>query len=541
MENVILNGNDITHLVTSFEVYEEMDNEHIIGNAVSTQIKIKLRNKDIQLTDQLDYPFYIGNKAYIVYEKPEKWTGVISLTLYDKMILANRAYDTNIEYPSTVSEQLDEMSAVIGLDIDKSTLSEAVLEKEVKWYDSSMIMRKYLGFIAQCDGKNVYIEGNSIVFRPIATTSHSISFCSGYELNESITFTRICYDNGVTEPLEKGTDIGKTLYVSKENSYIEQSDIDRIYEMYNGLSFYSFKQFRCRDIDGISLTDLVVYHDITVLPFSIKRTVHGGSAKDSLEMSGDITIANADTVIVKEDVNLKIRRIQATVDQNEATMEIIAQQSSNNADEIGKLLVSTDEIRTEVKKKVGEDEIISKINQTAEAIKILAKFIQLEGIITANGNITIHEDGSLEAKNGKFTGKIEGSSFVTKNTMEFTYTEDDIDIMRNIVDLQLTPSDEQLKKYDLDNNGIINSKDYSTVSGIIRGYYGGINGIALIEDIIEINTVNSGKIVTYRKINGEETSRLAINSGSISTYGGGITVDGEPVITAISGTVARFG
>ena len=315
--------------------------------------------------------------------------------------------------------------------------------------------------------------------------------------------------------------------------------------MYKGLSFYSFKKFNCKGIESLHLTDLITYHDITVFPFSIKRKVNGGNAKDSIEMTGDMIISNADTVIIKDNPNLKIRRLKTIVDQNEAILEIVAEQSGNNADEIGKLIVSTDEISTEVKKKVGEDEIISKINQTAEAIKILAKYIQLEGIITANGNIIIHEDGSIEVNNGKFKGKVEGSSFITKKTIERVYTENDIYEMRNIIENEfendLTPTKDQLAKYDLDNNGIIDTKDVSVVSDNVHSSYQRGIGKAVIEDIIEINMEDSGKIISYRKINGEMKFSVAINSGSIKSYGGSFTVNGEEVITRISGTLARFG
>lgn len=66
------------------------------------------------------------------------------------------------------------------------------------------------------------------------------------------------------------------------------------------------------------------------------------------------------------------------------------------------------EITLLVSRKVGKDEVISSINMTPEKIKILAKLIELEGIVTANKNFKILEDGSMEAKNGKFTdGRVE--------------------------------------------------------------------------------------------------------------------------------------
>lgn len=43
-------------------------------------------------------------------------------------------------------------------------------------------------------------------------------------------------------------------------------------------------------------------------------------------------------------------------------------------------------------------------------IKLTADNIQLEGLVTANGNFKILEDGSIEAVNGKFTGEINATS-----------------------------------------------------------------------------------------------------------------------------------
>ena len=65
-----------------------------------------------------------------------------------------------------------------------------------------------------------------------------------------------------------------------------------------------------------------------------------------------------------------------------------------------------DEINLEVSKKVDENEIISAINLTSEEAKINAQKITLEGIVTANENFKVLEDGSIEAVNGSFNGNI---------------------------------------------------------------------------------------------------------------------------------------
>lgn len=360
MESVIVNDQNISGYVTSFESYDEMDSDTIIGNAVSTQIKLTLNNRTGQLNDLMDYPFKIGNKTYIIYDKPEKWTKSISVTFYDLMIRANIAYDTKLDYPTTVSDQLDEMSQMMDVVIDKSTLSIELLSKEVNWYDNTLIIRNYLAFIAQCDGKNVFIEDDKIVFRKIALATYETNFCSDYELNEFLTFTRVCYDDGLNV-LEKGNDLGKTMYVSTNNSYITQEDIDRIYDMYNGLSFYSFKKFNCKALVGLKLTDLVTYNDLTILPLSIKRKVYGGEARDSLEMSGDIALKSADMVVTKDDPIIRIKRIQTIVDQNNQQLQIIAQDMEDIEGSMAKLELNVNEISMTVSNTQKEvNEIVNK-------------------------------------------------------------------------------------------------------------------------------------------------------------------------------------
>ena len=63
--------------------------------------------------------------------------------------------------------------------------------------------------------------------------------------------------------------------------------------------------------------------------------------------------------------------------------------------------LTTDNISHEVSKKVGNDEIISKINQSAEAVRVLARLIDINGVISANGNFKVNADGTMECTNAK--------------------------------------------------------------------------------------------------------------------------------------------
>ena len=66
--------------------------------------------------------------------------------------------------------------------------------------------------------------------------------------------------------------------------------------------------------------------------------------------------------------------------------------------------ITTDEVKgltVEVSKKVGNDEIISRINQSAEAVTIDASKININGTISANGNFKVDTDGTMECNQAK--------------------------------------------------------------------------------------------------------------------------------------------
>lgn len=58
----------------------------------------------------------------------------------------------------------------------------------------------------------------------------------------------------------------------------------------------------------------------------------------------------------------------------------------------------------------GDGTLQSFVGASAEGVFIKAASIKLEGLVTANGNFRILEDGSVEAANGVFKGKIEATS-----------------------------------------------------------------------------------------------------------------------------------
>ena len=132
------------------------------------------------------------------------------------------------------------------------------------------------------------------------------------------------------------------------------------------------------------------------------------------------------------------------------------------------------EINLEVSKKVDENEVVSVINQSAEKIYIQSNRIEIQ-----SDNFTLTDDGEITATAGDIAGfEIDGTDgFVYKIYAPYDYTNDDLLRIQRILMGEITPTEEDYTKYDLNNSGTIDSVDYIRVfyyfrEGITTTNYG---------------------------------------------------------------------
>lgn len=122
---------------------------------------------------------------------------------------------------------------------------------------------------------------------------------------------------------------------------------------------------------------------------------HIKAAKD------EISLGVSQVYETKKTVSEKVAAAEKNA--NAATDEKLTEYSTT--EEMNSAIkVKADAIESTASKKVGSDEIISKINQSAEKVSINAEKISLNGAVTANSNFKINTDGSAETKALKITG-----------------------------------------------------------------------------------------------------------------------------------------
>ena len=352
---------EITDLVVSFNSSNSMQEDRLLGNTPSMMLDLDLNNTDGVLSDCAGNTFLIDLKEadsteiptqeFIVQEAPEKYTKKLSLNLYDVMIKFNKPYKSSLTYEKdkypTISQQLDEMSNLAGVRIDKTGLSNTVLNKKAQWIDTTIIMRDYIGWIAELSGTNALInESNTLVFRNLFTADHDIEFTSDFEKTDLITISRVAYDDGVNL-IASGNDTGKTIYIDANNSYCDsQTYTDAILAKYNGQSFYGMSSLKTFGKDTIKLGDTATYDGNKCIVLSIKRKYVG--TQSVVELDGEVALKNVDSVVTKVSDKVRIKRLQVKVDQDANKLEIVAKNLEDAKGDVGNLQVETNKIKTQV-------------------------------------------------------------------------------------------------------------------------------------------------------------------------------------------------
>lgn len=225
------------------------------------------------------------------------------------------------------------------------------------------------------------------------------------------------------------------------------------------------------------------------------------------------------------------------------TTPILVEEINSLNESVASLTIEAGNIKSSVEKKVDNDKIISTINQTAEAIQIDASKISLNGktINLTSGNITIDSDKFSVDKNGNMTctgatinggainsnnfsvdkngnitatgGTIGGfglssDTFETELKINRDYTANDVTRIRQIIMGEITPTQADYEKYDLNNDGKISVIDWHFVNRFV-------NNLESKKKKYILDTSDATKAI---QIFDETTGKKTVNIGAFGTY-----------------------
>lgn len=215
---------EISNFVTSYTESDmsSSDKKVSIGNVGSKAIKIGLRNYDddgveILPRDLTNYIFYIdkyfkndvddsGNiqfreGKYLVYENPEDFSSNMTLEIQDRMVELDVAYTNELDLPTNVRTQLENIAYLSNMKVDYTDIDETLLNEEVNFYDESYTRRNYLSWIGERASCNLYMNDDTITFKKINKNEYREQYMDyvsqSARLTDKFYLNTVIFDNTI--------------------------------------------------------------------------------------------------------------------------------------------------------------------------------------------------------------------------------------------------------------------------------------------------------------------------------------------------------
>lgn len=176
-----------------------------------------------------------------------------------------------------------------------------------------------------------------------------------------------------------------------------------------------------------------------------------------------------------------------------------------------------------ISSKVSKAELISEINQSAEEI-----ILKSNRLVVESDGFNLDGEGNMIATSGKIGGyNLEADNFNTEIKTELGFslnTQEEFSTIvtkiSNYVNGSGTLNDEELKLYDINDDGIVDKNDILRIQRIFFGYEK-LNGTFKIDSKNATKTLvfsnDIGEIMGYLGLNGFKTNNLTVNYATVSS------------------------
>ena len=189
----------------------------------------------------------------------------------------------------------------------------------------------------------------------------------------------------------------------------------------------------------------------TIESYILKRTIRGiQGLRDNYSATGEekqnkkVNSVSKSIIQLKKRTNTLTRTVDETIseiysyDESGEKVSRIQQNAEAIALEVTRATGKETELSSRIElteqgieSKVEKGEIISTINQSAEAVTINADKINLNGNVTANGNVSFGTDGKITAKEANISGTIEATTL--KADKAFYIVDTDFDTAVKVI------------------------------------------------------------------------------------------------------------
>lgn len=187
----------------------------------------------------------------------------------------------------------------------------------------------------------------------------------------------------------------------------------RLIVHFEGLDKTGFEDFSPLAVQNMALEETDDYRQFT------RSGLWNGTGDFTLRFTGEISVCMI--VLSTDKVAALTSKYRTLVEQTDTVVRIVAQNFDKDGNVLSESGILTTSQMTGLYAINSDGQLKSLVGVGQEGIKIKADNIQFEGTVTANDNLKILLDGSMEANNGKFTGNIVATSGMIG---DFVITED---------------------------------------------------------------------------------------------------------------------
>ena len=253
----------------------------------------------------------------------------------------------------------------------------------ISTYDNTLSGKYYISLIAELMASNAHFgrDGKLYIIPAKQTPTERINALKSksFTTTSSYTVSKVIYDDG-TRKVELGNDDNDTLFIRSENMFVldeYETLINNIYEAINGLKIDSLKIENYGDV-SLDCWDLITYEldDEEYTTLHNSKIVYQQTIMGTIDVSIPTENQVSTTNIYDADDKTKIRRIQTQVNRVDASLKIVAEETSETKSQVSSFELSLGNIET----------IVS--NTKTEILEELDNYATQENLTTITNSVT---------------------------------------------------------------------------------------------------------------------------------------------------------
>nr|DAF88309.1 MAG TPA: hypothetical protein [Siphoviridae sp. ctt8434] len=460
-----------------------------ISKGTNIEVRIGVYKSDENKYEYLNYgKFYISKEP--VYQAD---SDSYLITGYDKMIESMVSYDNeplSITFPIKHKDFVIAICNKFGWSYDLINYPNANKNIVQDFYKGqNLTYRDILDDLnGVCGGSFMFDLYNKLTWKRPTETNQivedddlkdvNVDFAEKYGKVNVLTITT--NGNVVLDSKEDTQSIqenGRNEFNVNDNYILNYSTDDFIDEMFNevnGLEYYLY------DVDS---TGLLIFEPLDMFTFRHNNIDYK-------------------TIMFNDDIKLTQGLVETTFAEKPEEEKKDYKTTDKDKNKLNNAVISLDKANAQIILKVDSDGKIVQVRLDGNAddgsvFNVKADNIKLEGYTTINDSFKIDNKGSM---------------FVDSNiTWERNYTQEDVNILRQILVDGTTPTKAQLEYYDANGNGILDINDLLLVQKVVLG----TNPSTRVGKL-KINSYNGyNTFVIYDETNDKNGVRFGIDGGFI--------------------------